>query len=146
VKAALYDSVLQFFEFRTGDGIESQVSIIRPELKRVAPAQLPAYLRARQQRQKIRFQALNMIHVTVGMLSLLGVAMLLNHAALRRRWDEMGLPGLLLLGLVGNAIICGTFSNPHDRYQSRLMWLPALALLLARAKDPHALEREEDAE
>ena len=144
VKAALYDSVLQFFEFRTGDGIESQERIIRPELKLVSPAQIPAYMRARQQRQKIRFQTLNMIHVTVGMLSLLGVAMLLNHAALRRRWGEMTLPGLVLLGLVGNAIICGTFSNPHDRYQSRLMWLPALALLLARAKDPDALHPEEE--
>jgi len=146
VKAALYDSVLQFFEFRTGDGIESQERIIRPELKLVSPAQVPAYMRARQQRQKIRFQTLNMIHVTVGMLSLLGVAMLLNHAALRRRWGEMTLPGLVLLGLVGNAIICGTFSNPHDRYQSRLMWLPPLALLLARARDPHALEPEDEPE
>jgi hypothetical protein len=144
VKAALYDSVLQFFEFRTGDGIESQIRIIYPELKKVAPSQLPAYARARQQTQKIRFQSLNMIHVTVGMLSLLGVAMLLNHAALRRRCGDIGLPGVVLLGLIGNAIICGTFSNPHDRYQSRMMWLPALTLLLARAKDSDALHPEEE--
>jgi hypothetical protein len=145
-KAALYDSVLQFFEFRTGDGIESQINIIWPELKKVAPGELPAYTRARQQRQKIRFQSINMVDVTVGMLSLLGILMLLSHSAHRRRWDEMSLPGLVLLGLIGNAIICGTFSNPHDRYQSRLMWLPALTLLLARAKDPHALEPETEAE
>ena len=146
VKAALYDSVLQFFEFRTGDGIESQINIIWPELKKVAPGELPAYARARQQRQKFRFQQINMVNVTVGMLSLLGVLMLLSQSAHRRRWSEMTLPGLVLLALIGNAIICGTFSNPHDRYQSRLMWLPALALLLARAKDPHALEPEEEAE
>jgi hypothetical protein len=146
VKAALYDSVLQFFEFRTGDGIESQASIIWPELKKVAPSELSGYASARQQTQKIRFEALNMIHVTVGMLSLLGLAMLLNHALLRGRWGDMTLPGLVLLGLVGNAIICGTFSNPHDRYQSRLMWLPVLVLLLARAKDPHALEPDEGPE
>ncbi|HVZ28408.1 MAG TPA: hypothetical protein VG798_07100, partial [Rhizomicrobium sp.] len=143
VKAALYDSVLQFFEFRTGDGIESQKNILWPDIKKVAPSELSAYAKARQQTQKLRFQTLNMIHVTVGMLSLLGVAMLLNHALLRGRWGDMTLPGLVLLGLVGNAIICGTFSNPHDRYQSRLMWLPALVLLLARAKDPHALEPDE---
>ena len=69
VKAALYDSVLQFFEFKTGDGIESQVNILRPELAHDAPRQLSAYLAARQQRQRIRFETLNMIHVTVGMLS-----------------------------------------------------------------------------
>ena len=54
------------------------------------------------------------------------------------------LPGLVLVGLIGNAIICGTFSNPHDRYQSRAMWLPALVLLLARTRDPNALHPEEE--
>jgi hypothetical protein len=146
VKAALYDSVLQFFMFRTGDGIESQARILRPEFTRDLPSQLPAYLRARQQRQRIPFQDLNMIHVTVGMLSLLGVALLLYQALSRRRWDGAMLPGLVLAGLVGNAIICGTFSNPHDRYQSRVMWLPALVLLLARTRDPHALEPTEGSE
>jgi hypothetical protein len=146
VKAALYDSVLQFFMFRTGDGIESQERILKPELSHDTPGQLPAYLHARQQRQRIRFEDLNMIHVTVGMLSLLGLILLLYRAGLRGRWNEATLPGLVLLGLIGNAIICGTFSNPHDRYQSRLIWLPALVLLLARSRDPHALEPVEDAE
>ena len=146
VKAALYDSVLQFFEFQTGDGIESQVNILRPALTHTSPHQLPAYLAARQQTQRIRFKTLNMIHVTVGMLSVLGLLLLLNHALLRRRWNELPLPGLVLIGLIGNAIICGTFSNPHDRYQSRVMWLPALVLLLARSRDPHALEPDDGVE
>ncbi len=140
LKAALYDSVLQFFEFRTGDGIEPTVWILKPELARDAPRQLSAYLAAHQQRAKIRFQVLNMLNVTVGMLSLLGLVLLLHHAVLRRRWDETALPGLILVGLIGNAIICGTFSNPHDRYQSRAIWLPALVLLLAWARDRRALQ------
>ena len=144
MKAALYDSVLQFFMFKTGDGIESQARILRPELRKDAPGQLPAYLKARQQTQRIRFEELNMLHVTVGMLSLLGLVLLLNHALLHRRWDATLLPGLVLAGLVGNAIICGTFSNPHDRYQSRTIWLPALVLLLARIRDPNALHPEEE--
>jgi hypothetical protein len=144
LKAALYDSILQFFMFRTGDGIESQERILRPELSHDSPGQLPAYLHARQQTQRIRFESLNMIHVTIGMLSLLGLVLLLNHAVLRRRWDQTTLPGLVLLGLIGNAIICGTFSNPHDRYQSRIIWLPALVLLLARARDPDALHPGEE--
>lgn len=140
LKAAVYDSVLQFFEFRTGDGIESQEWILKPEISRMMPGQLPAYLQARQQHNRIRFGGLNMLHVTVGLLSLLGLALLLNNAVLRRRWDEALLPGLVLLALVGNAIICGTFSNPHDRYQSRLIWVPGLVLLLALARDPRALQ------
>jgi hypothetical protein len=140
VRMAIYDSVLQFFEFRTGDGIESQEWVLKPGIQRMMPGQLHAYLQARQQHNSIRFRDLNMLHVTVGMLSLLGLLLLLNHAVHRRRWNDAALPGLILLALIGNAIICGTFSNPHDRYQSRLMWLPVLALLLARARDPHALQ------
>ena len=40
LKAALYDSVLQFFMFRTGDGIESQARILTPELSHDTPGQL----------------------------------------------------------------------------------------------------------
>ena len=41
----------------------------------------------------------------------------------------------MFLALIGNALICGLFSGPHDRYQSRLIWVPALVLLLtARPK------------
>ncbi|HWY60841.1 MAG TPA: hypothetical protein VNW15_02975 [Rhizomicrobium sp.] len=143
LKAALYDSVLQFFTFRTGDGIESQERILRPELLHDIPGQFAAFRNARQQRQKIRFEPLNMIHVTVGMLSLLGLLLLLHQAVFRGRWNDTALPGLVLAGLIGNAIICGTFSNPHDRYQSRIIWLPALVLLLTRSRDPHVLEPAE---
>ena len=71
---------------------------------------------------------------------MLGLLLLLQHAASRRRWDEASLPALVLLGLIGNAIICGTFSNPHDRYQSRMIWLPSLVLLLAVTRDRRALQ------
>lgn len=144
LKAAVYDSVLQFFMFKTGDGIESQVWILEGGISSMMPGQLHAYMQARQQHNAIRFRTLNMLHVTVGMLSLLGVLLLIHHAWLRRRWNEAALPALVLLALVGNAVICGTFSNPHDRYQSRLIWLPTLALFLALARDRHVLQPEEE--
>jgi len=145
LKAAVYDSALQFLEFKTGDGIESQRAILEPGFRHSLPAQLPAYLAARQQTRRIRFDEINLVHVPVAVIALLGVLLLLHHAAARRHWDAAVLPATVLLALLGNAIICGTFSNPHDRYQSRLMWMPVLVLLLARAKDPRALQpvREE---
>jgi hypothetical protein len=145
LRAAIYDSALQFFMFKTGDGIESQERILRPEISLMMPQLLHAYLEARQQHNRIEFRELNMLHVTIGMLSLLGVLLLLYHAGLERRWDRAVLPSLVVLALVGNAIICGTFSNPHDRYQSRLIWLPALVVLLALARDPRALQPAEEA-
>jgi hypothetical protein len=140
LKAALQDSLLQFVEFKTGDGIEPQLTILESGFKHLIPSQVPAYLEARQQRGTLRFKTLNMIHVPVGALSVLGLLLLLHNAVSRRVWDQVSLPALVLLGLIGNAIICGTFSNPHDRYQSRIIWLPSLVLLLAVTRDRRALQ------
>jgi hypothetical protein len=140
LKTAITDSVLQFLEFKTGDGIEPQLTILEPGFKRLIPGQVPAYLKARQQRGLIRFKTLNLIHVPVGAISVLGLLLLLQRAGTRRAWGEGSLPALVLLGMIGNAIICGTFSNPHDRYQSRIIWLPSLVLLLAVARDRRALQ------
>jgi len=140
LRAAVYESILQFLQFKTGDGIEPQLSVLEPNFKRMIPKQVPAYLEARQQRGLIRFKTLNLIHVPVGAVSVLGLLLLLQQARLRRAWDETSLPALVFLGLVGNAIICGTFSNPHDRYQSRIVWLPSLVLLLAVTRDRRALQ------
>ncbi|HET7083240.1 MAG TPA: hypothetical protein VFI23_00605 [Rhizomicrobium sp.] len=140
VRTALSDSVAQFLEFKTGDGIEPQLRILEPNFKRTIPDQVPAYLKARQQRGLIRFKTLNLIHVPVGVMTVLGLLLLIQHAVVRRAWESASLPALVLLGLIGNAVICGTFSNPHDRYQSRIIWLPGLVLLLAVAKDRRALQ------
>ena len=140
LRAAATDSLVQFFQFRTGDGIEPKPSLTEPNFQRVIPGQIPAYRQARQQRDLIRFKTLNLIHVPVAAMSLLGLLVLLQHAAVRRDADQALLPALVLLGLIGNAVICGTFSNPHDRYQSRIIWLPSLVLLLAVSRDRRALQ------
>jgi len=37
---------------------------------------------------------------------------------------------LVVFGVIANAVICGTMSGPHDRYQARMAWLiPAMALI-----------------
>jgi hypothetical protein len=40
----------------------------------------------------------------------------------------------VFVALIGNAIICGVLSNPHDRYQSRVIWLPTLVVALMAVK------------
>jgi hypothetical protein len=56
--------------------------------------------------------------------------MLATALWLRRRDDMLYLPAFILAALLGNAFICGVLSNPHDRYQSRLMWVASLAAIL----------------
>jgi hypothetical protein len=36
-----------------------------------------------------------------------------------------------LIALFANAAICGVFSNPNDRYQSRIVWLAPFAVMIA---------------
>jgi hypothetical protein len=140
LKMALYDSLLQAAEFKTGDGIEPQEWVLESGFKRMIPGQMNAYLGARQQRGLLRFKTLNLVHVPVGAMSVLGLLLLLQHAGARRNWGSGAFPAFVLLGLMGNAIICGTFSNPHDRYQSRVIWIPTLVLLLAIKRNRRALQ------
>jgi len=128
LKAALGDSALQFVLLATGDGIDPQEWVLDNEFKHYLPRQLTGYLDARQQRGELQFGLLNLIHVSVAALSLLGLAMLLWRD--RRQWNRMALPAIVLAALIGNAVICGVASGPHSRYQSRIAWLPTFVLLL----------------
>jgi hypothetical protein len=35
------------------------------------------------------------------------------------------------LALLANAVVCGVFANPHDRYGARLVWLAPFIVLVA---------------
>lgn len=142
LKAAVKDSAVQFFMFRTGDQIEPQEWVLLAGFDRLLPGQKKAYLAARQQRGLIHFRIANILNMPAALLSLIGLFFIMQYLARRRRWRELSLPAVILLALVGNAIICATFANPHDRYQSRIIWLPTLVLLLAWRRDPRALSAE----
>jgi hypothetical protein len=127
---ALQDAVLQFFWFQTGDGIVPQEWVLNHEFKIAIPQQLNAYDRAYQQEGEIWFLPVNLVHVPVAFLSLVALFWLLRRAVRARSWRSGVLPAFILLALIGNAFVCGVFSGPHGRYQSRIMWLPAFAVVL----------------
>lgn len=133
VETALNDSLRQFVTFKTGDQIEPQEWILSKPLAQFIPDQMRAYLGARQQQGEIDFRPINRVHVTVGWLSLAGLVAAFVLALERRRRSDSVLPAFVLVALLGNAFICGALSNPHDRYQSRLMWLAPFALVLIEA-------------
>ena len=90
---------------------------------------------ARQQRSFITFGPINLVHVPVALVSTLLVFAMLLAAVFRRRIDDMALlSATVCLALLGNAVICGVISGPHDRYGSRLIWIATFALLIARLK------------
>ena len=127
---AAEDAVLQFFWFQTGDGIVPQEWVLNREFKIAIPQQVGAYDRAYQQEGEIWFVPINVVHVPMAFLSLAALFAVLYRTFRRRDWRGGVMPTLVLLALIGNAIICGVFSGPHGRYQSRIMWLPAYAVTL----------------
>ena len=36
-----------------------------------------------------------------------------------------------MFAVLANAAVCGVFSNPHDRYGARIVWLAGLTVLVA---------------
>jgi hypothetical protein len=129
-KTAIEAAAMQFAKFETGDQIEPQQWILYPDLQRLVPNQLPDYMDARQQNEPIDFDAINAVHLTVALISLGGMLFVMGWNATRRRWETVALPAFVFVALIGNAIICGALSNPHDRYQSRVIWLPTFVMAL----------------
>jgi hypothetical protein len=136
------DTAQQLVTFRTGDQIEPQQWAIATSLRKFVPHQMRAYLGARQQRDQIRFGLVNAVHVPVGALAQLAMLAGLIVTLRRERWGAAVLLGFMAAALFGNALICGALSNPHDRYQSRLVWLPVLALSLLGTEGRFSLRRK----
>ncbi len=142
VQAAAGDTVRQFLSLRTGDQIEPQQWAIAPTLATYVPQQMKAYLAARQQRGAIDFEAVNRVDVPVAALSLLILVVAVPLCLAQQMHRSAAMLGFLLAGLAANALICGTFSGPHDRYQSRLLWTVPFLLMLAAVDRPVPALRE----
>jgi hypothetical protein len=135
LRTAVASTARQFTSFATGDGIEPQHWVLMPTLSELTPHYVDAYTAARQQNGLITFSGLNAVHIPAGFLSLAVLCATLAVAIYhRRRGDMLYLPVFILAALLGNAFICGVLSNPHDRYQSRLMWIASLAAILLAAR------------
>jgi hypothetical protein len=135
LKMAILDTLEQLITFETGDGIEPLNDVPVPAMERYIPEQMEGYRESRQQNDEIGFRWINALHVPVGALSVIALAAILVRAILLQNWnDRVFLPVFLLTALLGNAFICGVLSNPHDRYQSRLMWMVCFVVLLLTTK------------
>ena len=77
-------------------------------------------------------RAINWIHVPVALASLLAVFAMVGRAAWRRRLDDLTLlAATVSLAMLGNAVICGVISGPHDRYGARMVWIATFTVLIA---------------
>lgn len=132
--SGLWASVRQFFMIRTGDGISPTEWVLNDGFAHFMPGQAQAYLHARQQEGKIWFSGVNVVHVPLLFASLIWLIFVLSGALKRHQWGRAILPGYLFVALLGNALVCGMFSGPHDRYQSRLVWIAPFVLMLTERR------------
>jgi peptidoglycan/LPS O-acetylase OafA/YrhL len=87
---------------------------------------------ARQQRGEIEFTAINRVHYPVALACLLLLPLVGGYMIRRPETRKLGeLAAVCLLALLANAFVCGTLSNPHDRYGARLIWLAVTAVTVA---------------
>jgi hypothetical protein len=140
-KTALLGTLRQFLLVKTGDGLVSSMPHASDTLKDYAPDSFAAYKGARQQRDVLGVEWLNLVHVPAALLALCGlpivIAMWWSAGATSR---DARLAGFILAALVGNAAICGTLSIPSDRYQNRVISLAVLAIMIA-AVNTHRRKR-----
>jgi hypothetical protein len=132
--SAIADVVSQFISFRTGISTTDNAPTIGA-LADHAPQLMPQLTAARQQNGQIDAEPLNWLHVPLAGFSIVGLGLtLIWRRRLNIAPEIAALCLSTLLALAANAAICGVFSHPGDRYQSRLVPLApfAMALLIAR--------------
>ena len=131
LEAALASTARQLLRVRLGDGLvddlDHTVYVFQERLSR----HNSDYLAARQQNQELGFTVINRIQVPIAFAALI----LLTATPAWLVWHNLnsplcGLCAFVLIAILGNAFICAVLSNPHDRYQNRMIWLAFFCLIL----------------
>ena len=115
----------------TGDGLNEFYGATRGVFAESFPGTVRPFNAAFQQQGRITrsfFDAFNRVHVPVAYMSMVGLILAIAWGFHSRRHDLAGLASFTMLALLGNAFICGALSNPHHRYQSRILWLAPLVV------------------
>ncbi len=132
--AAARATATQLVSVATGEGSHNYLAHTYGIIERYLPQQVPAVRAARQQHWEFDFSTINLIHVPVALASMLALLGILVGAAWRGTFDEIAmLAATVMLALLGNAVLCGVLSGPHDRYGARMVWLATLVVLIAAA-------------
>lgn len=129
--AAIDNTLSQLGSFASGDGLKPWPATVGPVIERDFPhREFAAYTSARQSRAGLVVPGpLQALHAATALAGVAGCCVLL----LTSRTDLRALAATVLLVLLVNALVTGALSGPHDRYQSRVMWLPPLVAMLGLA-------------
>ncbi|ABD05733.1 conserved hypothetical protein [Rhodopseudomonas palustris HaA2] len=134
-KAAAKATWDQLVHVGTGEGTNGWLPHTYGIIERYLPDQAATMRAARQQHWDINFNAMNWVHIPVALGSMALLLVILGRAAWRRELDDVSLlAGFVATALLGNALICGVISGPHDRYGARIVWIATFVVLIAAIK------------
>ncbi|BAE50041.1 hypothetical protein [Paramagnetospirillum magneticum] len=107
---------------------------VRTQLRRY-PDEFRQFRFARQQRRPaIDFFTINSFQIPINWGAELLTPILLVVAWRRRDRTTTGLAIIVVAAIIGNAIVCGALSNPHDRYQNRVVWLALFTAMVGAVR------------
>jgi hypothetical protein len=123
--AAMGNTLRQLGRFDSGDGLTAWPDQVAPWIRQDFPApEYARYAAALQQSGRLAVPwPLGLAHKVVALGGVAGCLLLLPRA-IRRRSASAVFISAVLIALPAGAAITGALSGPHDRYQSRIMWLP----------------------
>ena len=134
VLAMLHNGVEQLTRFASGDGLEAWPVEVTPWIERDFPkGEQARYAAGLQARGLLTLPPwLGALHAIVAQAGVWACIALLTPA-IRRRDRTARFLLVILVALPVSAMITGGLSTPHDRYQSRIMWLPPFVAMLSAA-------------
>jgi hypothetical protein len=119
----------------TGDGLDEFHGAARGTFSTELGATVSRdFNAARQQEERFTeelFSPFNRVHLPVAIASTFALLLVAAWGSWQGRGDLATLASFVFVALCGNAFICGALSNPHDRYQSRLVWIATLVIVMA---------------
>jgi hypothetical protein len=124
LKAAGKNFIEQIDSIESGEDLVPMTwHFVKTQLRRF-PDEFKEFRFARQQRRPaINFTPLNDFQIPINQAAEMVTLVLLVVAWRRRDRTTTGLALLVTAAILGNAFVCGALSNPHDRYQNRVVWL-----------------------
>jgi len=122
----------QLVAVHTGEGVLNVLWHSYGVIERYTPQLARAMHAARQQRGELSFTAINAFQYPLALAAMALLPAIIGLAWRKRLPAAIGeLAATVTLALLGNAVVCGAFANPHDRYGARMVWLAGLVVLLA---------------
>jgi hypothetical protein len=131
VQTAAIATVKQLLSVHTGEGVVDHAWHTYGTIERYTPQLSSAMHAARQQKGEFSFVAINYLQYPVALIAMACLPVIVLLAARRRLPIHLGeLAAACTVALLANAFICGTLSNPHDRYGARLVWVAVFAAVV----------------